>query len=60
MGRFSRQLARTGSSSGASVQILEWHVMHTLVAGMPAVWEDSTDVWQNRQVQPQATRDVRG
>src|SRR5512140_1201769 len=46
------KLWRTGSSSGLSVQICEWHIMQVSVEGMPATEPFSTEVWQNRQSMP--------
>ena len=52
MGRRELKLSRTGCSTGASVQIWEWHVMHVWVSGIPASAVLVTVVWQYWQSMP--------
>ena len=46
MGRSEKKLSRTGASFGLLFQICEWQFMHRDVAGIPAKFDFSTDVWQ--------------
>src|SRR6185312_2515645 len=47
-----RKLARIGARTGASLRICEWQVMHTSVAGKPALAEVITPWWQYWQERP--------